>query len=121
MFCYRVLFLAPEPATPMIPPVGLKAIVLSAKTIVLTWTDSTLGKSQRINDNRYYTIRYTSIPNKNNRYRYSNSTDLNIHIDDLKPNTQYEFSAKVIKGRRQSTWSLSVFNKTFESGEFSYC
>ncbi len=45
-----------------------------------------------------------------------NSTDLNVHIDDLRPNTEYEFSAKVIKGRRQSTWSLSVLNKTFEAG-----
>ncbi len=47
-----------------------------------------------------------------------NSTDLNVHIDDLRPNTEYEFSAKVIKGRRQSTWSLSVLNKTFEAGNF---
>ena len=47
--------------------------------------------------------------------RYVNSTDLNVHIDDLKPNTEYEFSVKVLKGRRKSVWSLSVFNKTFEA------
>ena len=101
--------------TPMIPPVGLKAIVLSSTTIVLTWSDTSLGRNQRINDNRYYTIRYFS-QNRKGRPKHLNATDLNIHIDDLKPNTGYEFSVKVTKGRRKSTWSLSVFNRTFEDG-----
>jgi len=35
-----------ESAVPLIPPVGLKAIVLSASTVVLYWTDTTLSKSQ---------------------------------------------------------------------------
>ncbi len=39
---------AEEPVTPMIPPVGLKAIVLSASTIVVTWSDTTLGRNQRV-------------------------------------------------------------------------
>lgn len=38
----------PEPATPLIPPVGLKAQVLSATSVVLYWTDTTLSKSQVI-------------------------------------------------------------------------
>ncbi|XP_046562844.1 LOW QUALITY PROTEIN: neogenin-like [Haliotis rubra] len=104
-----------EPATPMMPPIGLKAIVLSPSTIVLTWADNTLGKSQKITDNRYYTVRYTPLPSHNRRPRQLNSTDLNAHVDGLKPNTQYEFSVKVIKGRRQSTWSMSVVNTTQES------
>ncbi|XP_071098730.1 neogenin-like isoform X2 [Haliotis cracherodii] len=104
-----------EPATPMMPPIGLKAIVLSPSTIVLTWADNTLGKSQKITDNRYYTVRYTPLPSHNRRPRQLNSTDLNAHVDGLKPNTQYEFSVKVIKGRRQSTWSMSVINTTQES------
>lgn len=36
----------PEPLTPLIPPVGLKAIVLSSTTVVVYWTDSTLSQSQ---------------------------------------------------------------------------
>ena len=106
---------APEPMTPIMPPVGLKAIVLSSTTIVITWSDTTLGRNQKITDNRYYTIRY--LPRDSRKSKQVNSTDLNVHIDDLKPNTEYEFSVKVIKGRRQSAWSLSVFNKTFEAGE----
>ena len=42
----------------MIPPVGLKATVLSPHTIVVTWSDSSLGRNQRISDGRFYTIQY---------------------------------------------------------------
>lgn len=110
----------PEPLTPMIPPVGLRAIVLSSTTVVLYWTDTTLSRNQLITDNRFYTVRYTSYSySANPKYRYFNSTDLNCMIDDLKPNTQYEFSVKVTKGRRDSTWSMSVLNTTQEAAPSS--
>lgn len=45
-----------------------------------------------------YTVRYTSSHTSSNpRFRYVNSTVLNCMLDDLKPNTQYEFAVKVIK------------------------
>ncbi len=100
----------------MIPPVGLKAIVLTSASIVVTWSDTTLGRNQRITDNRFYTVKYNAAGSR--RVKFVNATDLNVHIDDLRPNTEYEFSVKVFKGRRQSTWSLSVLNRTFEAGEF---
>jgi neogenin len=40
-------------------------------------------------------------------------------IDDLKPNTQYEFAVKVVKNRRESTWSMSVLNTTQEAAPSS--
>ncbi|GAB6031907.1 hypothetical protein CHUAL_010299 [Chamberlinius hualienensis] len=109
----------PEPPIPMVPPLGLKAIVLSSTTVTLYWSDSTLPKNQKITDNRYYTVRYTTYFTSNPRYRYVNSTDLNCMIYDLKPNTHYEFAVKVIKSRRESTWSLSVFNTTLEAAPSS--
>ena len=48
--------------------------------------------------------------------RYLNATDLVAHIDGLRPNTQYVFVVRVINGRRQSEWSMSVTNTTFEAG-----
>ena len=48
---------------------------------------------------------------------FINTTDLVCHIDELKPDTQYEFSVKVTKGKRKSTWSMSVVNTTQEAGE----
>ncbi|XP_072749484.1 neogenin isoform X4 [Anoplolepis gracilipes] len=105
-----------ESAVPLIPPVGLKAIVLSATTVVLYWTDTTLSKSQYVTDNRYYMVRYTSYHHSSSpRYKYYNATDLNCMIHDLKPNTQYEFTVKLVKGKRNSPWSMVVLNQTQEA------
>ena len=68
------LLSAPEPATPLFPPVGLKAIVVSASTIVLTWTDTSLPRNQRITDSRIYTIKYTSLYPANTKSKYVNAT-----------------------------------------------
>ena len=105
----------------MLPPVGLKAVVLSATTIVLTWSDTTLGHNQWVTDNRVYTVRYApTVGGRENpqsrKMKMMNSTSLNLHIDDLKPDTEYEFSVRIVKGRRQSPWSLSVLNRTKEMG-----
>ncbi|XP_076366090.1 neogenin-like isoform X4 [Tachypleus tridentatus] len=110
----------PEPLTPMLPPVGLKAIVLSSTTVVLYWTDSTLPRNQLITDSRFYTVRYVPYPYSGHvRYRLYNSTDLNCMIDNLKPNTQYEFSVKVVLSPQESTWSMSAFNTTREAAPAS--
>lgn len=110
-------FTEKEVTTPMMPPVGLKTFVLSSSTVLLTWTDTSLGSSQRTTDNRFYTVRYAPVQGSNRRFKYLNSTGLNCHIDNLKPYTNYEFSVKVVKGRRQSTWSMSVLNRTEEAGK----
>lgn len=105
---------------PILPPVGLKAIVLSASTVVLQWTDTTLPRINTITDSRYYTVKYTSnFRSSSPKYTYVNATDLNLMIDDLKANTQYEFAVKVVKGRQESTWSMSVINATQESAPSS--
>lgn len=106
---------APEPLTPMMPPIGVKATVLSSTSVLLTWTDSSLGRNQRVTDSRFYVVRYN--PKLVRKQRLVNTTELNLHLDDLRPDTEYEFSVKVVKGQRRSTWSLSVFNQTGEAGK----
>ena len=104
--------------TPLVPPLGLNAIVLSSHTVVLTWVDSTLPRNQLVTDNRYYIVRYTSsasLKADRPKHNYRNSTDLNAMLDDLRPNTEYEFTVKVVKGARQSPWSLVVYNNTQEA------
>ncbi|XP_060521840.1 neogenin isoform X2 [Cylas formicarius] len=103
---------APEPAAALMPPVGLKAQVLSTTSVVLYWTDPTLKQSQYVRDNRYYKVKYTA--DTSSRTRYINVTDLHVKIDDLKPNTMYEFAVKTVKGRRESSWSMVVQNRTWE-------
>ncbi|KPM07494.1 Neogenin-like protein [Sarcoptes scabiei] len=108
----------------MLPPIGLKATALSSETIALEWSDSNPDPSQSppshhlqfLNDNRWYLVRFTNSFHSNSpRYRYLNTTKLNCLIEDLKPNTQYEFSVKVIKNKRNSTWSMTALNSTLEA------
>lgn len=43
----------PEPQKPLLPPIGLKAQILSPTSVILYWTDSSLSKTQvRKNPNR---------------------------------------------------------------------
>lgn len=44
----------PEPPQPLIPPIGLKAHVLSTDSVVLYWTDTTLGKTQVSSSNSQF-------------------------------------------------------------------
>ncbi|XP_033336092.1 neogenin protein frazzled isoform X6 [Megalopta genalis] len=108
-----------ESSAPWIPPVGLKAAVLSDTTVVLYWTDTTLPKTQFVTDNRYYVVRYTNHHSSTPRYKYHNATDLNCMIHDLKPNTVYEFTVKLVKGKRESPWSMVVMNQTQEAAPSS--
>ncbi|XP_058484510.1 neogenin 1a isoform X3 [Solea solea] len=104
----------PDPS-PMMPPVGVQASVLSYDTIKVTWADNSLPKNQRITDNRYYTVRWkTNIP-ANTKVKMANTTSLNYMVTGLKPNTLYEFSVMVTKGRRVSTWSMTAQGTTFET------
>ncbi|XP_053320986.1 neogenin isoform X8 [Spea bombifrons] len=104
----------PEPS-PMLPPVGVQASILSSDTVRLTWADNSLPKNQKITDARYYTARWkTNIP-ANTKYKFANSTTLSYLVTGLKPNTLYEFSVMVTKGRRSSTWSMTAHGTTLES------
>ncbi|KAI1904386.1 hypothetical protein AGOR_G00005110 [Albula goreensis] len=104
----------PDP-TPMLPPVGVQASVLSHDTIKVTWADNSLPKNQKITDARYYTVRWkTNIP-ANTKFKTANTTNLSHMVTGLKPNTLYEFSIMVTKGRRTSTWSMTAHGTTFET------
>ncbi|PZC78095.1 hypothetical protein B5X24_HaOG202630 [Helicoverpa armigera] len=97
---------------PLIPPVGVKVIMLSGTTAVVYWTDPTLPKGQTATDGRRYVVRWSSA---GGRARTFNATDLNCMLDELRPFTQYEFAVKLIKGGRESAWSMLVSNTTLEA------
>ncbi|OQR77134.1 neogenin-like, partial [Tropilaelaps mercedesae] len=101
------------PPSTLVPPVGLKAVVLSPTTVVLFWSDTTVLSGQA-NSNRQYQIRYKAV--NSSKYKFANSTQLNCMLDDLKPFTQYEFVVKVVlRGRRESAYSMAVLNTTQEA------
>ena len=99
----------------MLPPVGLKAIALTSTSIMVTWSDNMLSRSQPNTDNRYYTVKYRAQGSR--KVKYVDSTNLAVPIGNLRPNTEYQFSVKITEGRQHSIWSLSVLTKTFEAGE----
>lgn len=94
-------------------PVGLRAVTMSANSIVVYWTDTTLNRNQQVVDNRHYTVRYNIVGS--NRYKSFNTTELNCMIAELRPDSQYEFAVRVVKGRRESAWSMSVLNRTAQA------
>ncbi|CAG9573386.1 unnamed protein product [Danaus chrysippus] len=108
---------------PLIPPVGLKVIMLSGTTAVVYWTDPTLPKGQTAADGRRYAVRWSG----GGRSRVYNASDLNLMLDDLKPYTHYEFAVKLIKGSfetfnmfsivdgRESPWSMLASNTSLEA------
>uniref|UniRef100_A0A8C0XHQ7 Neogenin n=1 Tax=Castor canadensis TaxID=51338 RepID=A0A8C0XHQ7_CASCN len=51
----------PDP-TPMMPPVGVQASILSHDTIRITWADNSLPKHQKITDSDYYFVVPTFSP-----------------------------------------------------------
>ncbi|KAK1797983.1 hypothetical protein P4O66_000501 [Electrophorus voltai] len=107
---------APDPI-PMMPPVGVQASVLSHDTVKVAWADNSLPKNQKITDARYYTVRWkTNIP-ANTKYKTANTTTLSHMVTGLKPNTLYEFSVMVTKGRKASTWSMTAHGTTFEASK----
>lgn len=63
----------PDPS-PMMPPVGVQASILSHDTIRITWADNSLPKNQKITDARFYTVRWkTNIP-ANTKYKVLSPT-----------------------------------------------
>jgi len=92
------------------PPIGVDAMVLSARTVLLSWSARATGSES------VYTLRYRARTLRHSRYRYVNVTTTTAKIDQLRPNTQYEISVKVSHGSRHSTWSMSVLVSTTEAG-----
>nr|ADZ44625.1 deleted in colorectal cancer splice variant 2 [Petromyzon marinus] len=105
----------PDLPTPMLPPVGVQAFVISHDTIRVTWADNTLAKNQRIPDARHYTIRRKTYFSTTAKYKTANSTTFTYLVSGLKPSTLYEFSVMVTKGRRSSTWSMTAQGTTMEA------
>lgn len=99
-------------------PVRLRAITMSATSIVVYWTDNSASRSSK-----FYTVRYNTVNSA--RYKYYNTTELNGMIDDLRPSTQYEFAVKAVSQRhghatrRESAWSMSEVNTTFSLSSIS--
>uniref|UniRef100_A0A8D9AVD2 Neogenin n=1 Tax=Cacopsylla melanoneura TaxID=428564 RepID=A0A8D9AVD2_9HEMI len=114
----------PPPQAPkaLIPPMGLKADVLSPYSMRVSWIDTTLAEQfqQHGEEGRHYLVRYTHLLGAPYpRYKFVNSSVPSVEVNELKPNTQYEFTVKVVRSKKESEWSMIVLNTTQEAAPAS--
>ncbi|PIO39469.1 hypothetical protein AB205_0166910 [Aquarana catesbeiana] len=104
-------------STPMLPPVGVQAVALTHDAVRVSWADNSVQKNQKTAEVRFYTIRWRTSYSTSSKYKSADTTSLSHTVTGLKPNTMYEFSVMVTKGRRSSTWSMTAHATTYETGK----
>ncbi|VDK77158.1 unnamed protein product [Litomosoides sigmodontis] len=92
-------------------PIGVRALTLSSSSIRVTWTDTETDMPYL----RQYTVRYGSSVENGGQWRYVNTSELQVVIEGLRPNTQYEFAVRVNAGKSSSMWSMTAVNSTAPS------
>ncbi|VDK49439.1 unnamed protein product [Anisakis simplex] len=95
-------------STPPETPVGVRADAMSSSAIRITWIDPELD----VPYSRQYAIRYSSNAESNGQPRFLNTSETEVLIEGLRPNTQYEFAVRVNAGRASSPWSMTAINRT---------
>ncbi|XP_071990248.1 netrin receptor DCC isoform X4 [Engystomops pustulosus] len=108
-----------EMSTPMLPPVGVQAVALTHEAVRVSWADNSVLKNQKTAEVRFYTIRWRTSYSSSSKYKSADTTSLSHTVTGLKPNTMYEFSVMVTKGRRSSTWSMTAHATTYETAPTS--
>lgn len=98
---------------PLTPPIGLRSRVLSPHTVWLEWIDPSLGRAQKVTDNRYYVVSYTPMPQ--GETRTVTVKMLNVVLYHLSPHTTYEFKVLTHKEGESTAYSISNYNSTFEA------
>ncbi|NXN38622.1 DCC protein, partial [Rhinoptilus africanus] len=109
----------PDISTPMLPPVGVQAVTLTHDAVRVIWADNSVPKNQKTTEVRFYTVRWRTSYSTSAKYKSADTTALSHTVTGLKPNTMYEFSVMVTKGRRSSTWSMTAHATTFEAAPTS--
>lgn len=70
---------------------------------------------EQIPDDRIYLVRYNIADMSNAKYKFRNATERNVIISDLKANTLYDFSVRLVISRRESDWSMTTSQMTMET------
>uniref|UniRef100_A0A8C1RDA5 DCC netrin 1 receptor n=1 Tax=Cyprinus carpio TaxID=7962 RepID=A0A8C1RDA5_CYPCA len=109
----------PDTSTPMIPPVGVQAVALTSDSVRVSWADNSIPKNQKSSEVRYYSVKWKTSHSTSGKYKSADTTALSHTVTGLKPNTMYEFSVMVTKGRKSSTWSMTAHATTYEAAPSS--
>lgn len=84
------------------------------------WLEGRHGKPLELHlflfsSHRSYTVRYRE-KGESARWEYKESHQRRVLIDTLTADSMYEFSVRISEGTNEGKWSISVFQRTPESG-----
>lgn len=66
---------------------------------------------------RQYTVRYRE-KGESARWDYKQVSNKRVLVDKLIPDTMYEFAVKISQGEKEGKWSVSVYQRTPETGMY---
>ncbi|XP_031433341.2 netrin receptor DCC [Clupea harengus] len=108
-----------DTSTPMIPPVGVQAVALTSDSVRVSWADNSMSKNQKATEVRYYSVKWKTSHSTSGKFKSADTTALSHTVTGLRPNTMYEFSVRVTKGHKSSTWSMTAHATTYEAAPSS--
>ncbi|KAM9000643.1 fibronectin type III domain-containing protein 1 isoform X1 [Sarcophilus harrisii] len=95
-------------------PEDISVRVMSSQSVLVAWLDPLLEKQKRAVASRQYTVRYRE-KGESARWDYKQVSARRTLIENLIPDTMYEFAVRISQGERDGKWSTSVFQRTPES------
>ncbi|XP_030708887.2 fibronectin type III domain-containing protein 1 isoform X1 [Globicephala melas] len=95
-------------------PEDINVRVISSQSVLVAWVDPVLEKQKKVVTSRQYTVRYRE-KGESARWDYKQVSNRRVLIEDLIPDTMYEFAVRISQGERDGKWSTSVFQRTPES------
>ncbi|NWH59791.1 FNDC1 protein, partial [Geococcyx californianus] len=91
--------------------------VMSSQSVLVTWTDP-LHEKQKVTANRQYSVRYRE-KGESARWDYKQVSNRRALVENLLPDTMYEFAVQILEGEKESKWSVSVYQRTPEAAPAS--
>ncbi|KAM6181927.1 fibronectin type III domain-containing protein 1 isoform 2-T2 [Erethizon dorsatum] len=99
-------------------PKDISVRVMSSQSVLVTWVDPVSEKQKKVIASRQYTVRYRE-KGESARWDYKQIGSRRVMIENLMPDTVYEFAVRISQGERDGKWSTSVFQRTPESAPTS--
>ncbi|XP_036104445.1 fibronectin type III domain-containing protein 1 [Molossus molossus] len=95
-------------------PEDITVRVMSSQSVLVAWVDPVVEKQKKVVASRQYTVRYRE-KGELARWDYKQISNRRVLIENLIPDTMYEFAVRISQGERDGKWSTSVFQRTPES------
>ncbi|XP_021107622.1 fibronectin type III domain-containing protein 1 isoform X5 [Heterocephalus glaber] len=95
-------------------PKDISVRVMSSQSVLVAWVDPVLENQKKVVASRQYTVRYRE-KGESARWDYKQIGNRRMMIENLMPDTVYEFAVRTSQGERDGKWSTSVFQRTPES------